>query len=171
MLRRRSVLICAGAFAVAAALLFDGSASADQPAELAPDLAAPIDGAVVNGAPIEGAPIDGATVDGAPIDGAPAGDCADGSCAGGGFGHPLVCIPRDYRNPHLFYSFYVGGNCGSIPAGMYPTPMPTPPLVGHTYFTYPALLPHEYMYAHRRVYHYHYNHNRGLNRTSVIYAW
>jgi hypothetical protein len=112
--------------------------------------------------------VDGAVVDPAAPDAA----CADGSCAGGGaLGHPLVCIPRDYLNPHLFYSFYVGGNCGSIPAGMYPSPMPTPPLVGHTYFTYQPLLPHEYMYAHYRVYHHHYNHNRGLSRTRVIYAW
>ncbi len=84
---------------------------------------------------------------------------------------PVMCLPRDYLNPTLFYNFYVGGNCGSIPAGMYPTPMPTPPLVGHTYFTYQPLLPHEFMYAHYRVYHHHYNHNRGLHRTRVIWAW
>jgi hypothetical protein len=157
MLRRRTILLTASVFSVAAALCWADLAPAQEltDAAVTTDLAAPVDGAVV--------------------DGAVAGDCADGSCGAGGgvgaFGHPLVCIPRDYRNPHLFYSFYVGGNCGSIPAGMYPTPMPTPPLVGHTYFTYPALLPHEYMYAHSRVYHYHYNHNRGLNRTRVIYAW
>jgi hypothetical protein len=148
MLRRRIAFAWAGAFLLAAALpssaeeLVNAAAAAD---------VAPVDGAVVDGA----------------------GPAAVGACPGGvgAFGHPLTCIPRDYLTPQLFYQFYVGGNCGSMPAGMYPTPMPTPPLVGHTYFTYPPLLPHEYMYAHHRVYHYHYNHNRGLSRTKVVYAW
>lgn len=106
--------------------------------------------------------------------------CADGSCAGGvygggafglGLGGAYGCLPHDYLNPHLFYNFYVGGNCGSIPAGMYPSPMPTPPIVGHTFYTYQPLLPHEFMYAHKRVYHHHYNYNRGLHRTRVVWAW
>jgi hypothetical protein len=154
MHRRRLMLAWASTFLLAAAL----PSSADE-------LAVSAGAAVAT----DVAPVDGAVVDGA----APGAACAGGACAGGlgAFGHPLTCIPRDYLNPHLFYQFYVGGNCGSIPAGMYPTPMPTPPLVGHTYFTYQPLLPHEYMYAHHRVYHHHYNHNRGLSRTRVIYAW
>ena len=117
--------------------------------------------------------------------------CADGSCAGGLYGggyggayggpygggggafglRPITCLPHDYLNPNLFGQFYVGGNCGSIPAGMYPSPMPTPPLVGHTYYTYQPLYPHEFMYAHKRVYHHHYNYKRGLHRTRVIWTW
>ncbi|MBW3595933.1 MAG: hypothetical protein KY475_01510 [Planctomycetes bacterium] len=98
--------------------------------------------------------------------------CIDGTCAGGGFGMGrLTCLPHDYLHPHLFYNYFVGGNCGSIPAAMYPAPMPTPPIVGHTFYTYQPLLPHEFMYAHRRTYHHHYNHNRGLHRTRVFWAW
>jgi hypothetical protein len=85
--------------------------------------------------------------------------------------HNYACLPRDYLHPHLFYNYFVGGNCGSIPAAMYPAPMPTPPIVGHTFFTYQPLLPHEFMYAHKRVYHHHYNYNRGLHRTRVVWAW
>ena len=85
--------------------------------------------------------------------------------------HNYACLPRDYLHPHLFYNYFVGGNCGSIPAAMYPSPMPTPPIVGHTFYTYQPLLPHEFMYAHKRVYHHHYNYNRGLHRTRVVWAW
>ena len=156
MLRRRFAFAAAGLVALAAFHCLQ-PASADELSAAGLPGMAPVDEGIVHG-------------------GAPGPVCADGSCVGGvggvgAFGHPLTCLPRDYLNPHLFYNFYVGGNCGSIPAGMYPSPMPTPPLVGHTYFTYQPLLPHEYMYAHHRVYHYHYNHNRGLSRTRVIYAW
>jgi hypothetical protein len=111
-------------------------------------------------------------VAGAPLEGAAVGDVGPGCGGYGGYGFvPAVCLPRDYLQPHLFYNFYVGGNCGSIPAGMYPSPMPTPPVVGHTFYTYQPLLPHEHMYAHKRVYHHHYNLNRGLTRTRVFYMW
>jgi hypothetical protein len=150
MLRRRFLFACASFLTLATGLPAVGEELSVS--TVTSDLAAPVDGAIVNGA-------------------APGAACAGGACGGGLFGHNLTCIPRDYLNPHLFNNFYVGGNCGSIPAGMYPMPMPTPPLVGHTYYTYQPLLPHEYMYAHYRVYHHHYNHNRGLTRTRVIYAW
>jgi len=54
----------------------------------------------------------------------------------------------------LFYNYYVGApgcNCG-VPAQLYLCPQPTPPLVGHTYFTYQPLLPHEMLYRHDRTY-------------------
>src|SRR5215469_9938667 len=49
----------------------------------------------------------------------------------------------------LFYNYYVAG---TPPAQLYLSPRPTPPLVGHTYITYQALYPHEFMYHHSRSY-------------------
>jgi hypothetical protein len=58
--------------------------------------------------------------------------------------------------PDLFYNFYVSGTpCpdnGLVPAQLYVSPRPTPPLVGHTYITYQPLLPHEFLYRHDRCY-------------------
>jgi hypothetical protein len=53
----------------------------------------------------------------------------------------------------LFYNYYappVGPN--SVGAQMYVCPRPTPPLVGHTYITYPPLQPSEFLYPHHRHY-------------------
>jgi hypothetical protein len=41
-------------------------------------------------------------------------------------------------------------------AGLYPAPYPTPANVGHTYYTYQPLYPHEHLYEHRRVYYNYY---------------
>jgi len=70
----------------------------------------------------------------------------------------------------LFYNFYVPpGPCGSVPAQLYLSPRPTPPLVGHTYITYQPLMPHEFLYAHKR--HYLARHgDGGFTRTSVRWA-
>ena len=55
--------------------------------------------------------------------------------------------------PDLFYNFYVPpGACGGAGAQLYVSPIPTPPLVGHTYITYQPLMPHEFLYGHRRSY-------------------
>jgi len=74
--------------------------------------------------------------------------------------------------PHdLFYNYYVGpGNCGGAAvAGMYPSPRPTPPLVGHTYITYQPLMPHEFLYTHKRKYRA--THSDGsVTRTRVRYG-
>lgn len=52
----------------------------------------------------------------------------------------------------LFYNYYVDG-AGGVPAKLYISPRPTPPVVGHTYMTYQPLMPHEYLYRpHLRVY-------------------
>ena len=45
---------------------------------------------------------------------------------------------------------------------------PTPPLVGHTYNTYPPLMPHEFLYHHHRTY-YKYYHNGGYTSSHVRY--
>ena len=49
---------------------------------------------------------------------------------------------------------------------MYISPLPTPPLVGHTYITYQALYPHEMLYKHRRHY-YRYHPGSGYTKTKV----
>ncbi len=68
--------------------------------------------------------------------------------------------------PDLFYNFYVPNTRGAAGAA-YPAPYPTPSLVGHTYYTYQPLMPHEFLYQHHRTYHQYYNQGMGLNRTSV----
>ncbi len=51
----------------------------------------------------------------------------------------------------LFYNFYEGPDPSGTAAGMYISPRPVPPHVGHTYTTYQPLMPHEYMYRHTRT--------------------
>ena len=55
----------------------------------------------------------------------------------------------------LFYNYYVGpARCaGGVPARMYVSPRPVPAVVGHTNITYQPLMPHEFLYKHRRTYH------------------
>ena len=66
-------------------------------------------------------------------------------------GRALAQDPHVRPRYDLFYNYYVDGDSG-VPAQMYPAPRPTPPFVGHTYFTYQPFLPHEFMYPHSRVY-------------------
>ncbi len=68
--------------------------------------------------------------------------------------------------PDVFYNVYAPNNFGAA-AAAYPAPYPTPNLVGHTYYTYQPLMPHEFLYHHHRTYHQYYNGGMGLNRTSV----
>jgi hypothetical protein len=60
--------------------------------------------------------------------------------------------PEQHTAPDLFYNYYVPGNGMGPGAAMYVSPLPTPPLVGHTYITYQPLMPHEYLYHHHRTY-------------------
>jgi hypothetical protein len=77
------------------------------------------------------------------------------------------CREYQYGNPDLFYNFYVPPTCGGVGAELYPSPLPVPARVGHTYYTYQPLMPHEMLYKHHRSYHRYYNEGRGLTRTSV----
>lgn len=70
-----------------------------------------------------------------------------------------------------FANYYVPPvGYGSVGAAMYPCPRPTPPLVGHTYITYPPLAPHEFMYPHKRVY-WTAHQDAAPTRTSVRWGW
>ena len=69
----------------------------------------------------------------------------------------------------LFYNYYVPpGPDGGVPAQLYLCPRPTPPVVGHTYVTYQPLMPHEFLYKHRRVY---VRQNPGAGTTVTRVQW
>ena len=62
-------------------------------------------------------------------------------------------VGRQRASTDLFYNFYVPpGPCGGPGAPLYVSPVPTPPVVGHTYYTYQPLMPHEFLYPHSRSY-------------------
>jgi hypothetical protein len=71
--------------------------------------------------------------------------------------------------PHMFANQYTQGYANQATAGMYVAPVPVPAWVGHTYYTYEPLYPHELTYQHTHRYHAYYDNNRGLNRTRVHY--
>ena len=74
-------------------------------------------------------------------------------------------------HPDIFYNFYNGPTVygAGAPAQLYVSPRPTPPLVGHTWITYPPLLPHEFMYHHKRKYYKHYR-GGGFTTSCVRYS-
>jgi hypothetical protein len=57
----------------------------------------------------------------------------------------------------LFYNYYVGSPA-RLPAQLYISPRPVPPHVGHTWITYQPLMPHEFLYKHKRTYYRYYPH-------------
>jgi hypothetical protein len=103
-----------------------------------------------------------------------------GSCGAGGGNYncfqPLTpcqgkaCYPQrpftEASQPDVFFNLYQPNNFGAA-AAAYPAPYPTPNWVGHTYYTYQPLMPHEFLYHHHRTYHQYYNGGMGLNRTTV----
>ena len=98
---------------------------------------------------------------------------ADSASAAGPWHRRAALAGHETRNvyPHqMFSNFYVGpaACAGGLPAQLYTPPLPTPPLVGHTYITYQTLLPHELMYKHRRIY-YRHNPGEGWVQTKVKY--
>lgn len=71
-----------------------------------------------------------------------------------------IAQAQDYgepaANPNLFYNYYAppveSGYGGAVGAQLYVSPRPVPEFVGHTYYTYQPLQPHEYLYPHERTY-------------------
>lgn len=90
---------------------------------------------------------------------------AEAGIAGGSSG----CMERQYGQPDLFYNYYTQGYCNLANAQMYLSPVPVPPNVGHTFYTYQPLYPHHYLYWHKDRYHNYYDGGRGTNRTKVHY--
>ena len=75
--------------------------------------------------------------------------------------------PVQYGQPGLFHNHYVPAGSGQFATQLYVAPLSVPTNVGHTYYTYQPLLPHELLYDHQRSYHRYSNGGRGFNRTSV----
>jgi hypothetical protein len=66
---------------------------------------------------------------------------------------PQAQAELPYQGPKdLFHNYYVPAQGGGVGAELYLCPRPVPPLVGHTYIPYPPLMPHEFLYKHRRTY-------------------
>ena len=76
---------------------------------------------------------------------------------------------RTYGRPDLFYNYYTQGHANQVNAQMYLSPLPVPPNVGHTFFTYQPFYPHEMMYWHKNRFHKYYDNGRGMNRTRAVY--
>lgn len=76
---------------------------------------------------------------------------------------------RTYGQPDLFFNFYTQGNANTANAQMYMSPLPVPPNVGHTFFTYQPFYPHEMLYWHKDRFHKYYDNGRGMNRTRAVY--
>ena len=75
---------------------------------------------------------------------------------------------------NLFSQYHTQPGASMVQAGMYPAPHYVPANVGHTYYTYQPLMPHEMMYQHSRNYYNYYNTggfygcgNDSLNKTQV----
>jgi hypothetical protein len=84
-------------------------------------------------------------------------------------GDGLAAPYNTYGGHDLFYNYYTQGNANQAHAAAYVSPVPVPPWVGHTFYTYQPLYPHEMMHWHSHRYHNYYDNGRGLNRTSVHY--
>ena len=82
-------------------------------------------------------------------------------------GEVIEAQPVQYGQPGLFHNYYVPAGSGQFATQLYVAPLPVPTNVGHTYYTYQPLLPHELLYNHQRSYHRYSNGGRGFNRTSV----
>ena len=59
-------------------------------------------------------------------------------------------------NNDLFAQYYTQPGASQVHAEMYPAPLPVPAHVGHSYYTYQPLMPHEMMYQHTRNYYNYY---------------
>jgi hypothetical protein len=75
---------------------------------------------------------------------------------------------RQGLSGNSFYNYYAPPGYAGTSAELYLCPRPTPPLVGHTWITYPPLLPHEYLYEHHRTYSVH---NPDAGWTTVKVRW
>jgi hypothetical protein len=73
--------------------------------------------------------------------------------------------PQACAQSPVYYNYYVAPTGVCLGAALYPCPRPTPPLVGHTYITYQALNPQEFLYGHHRTYFTY--HPSGVTKTIV----
>ena len=80
-------------------------------------------------------------------------------------GNPARAELRRSVPGDLFYNYYTPPE--PVAARLYVSPLPTPPLVGHTYVTYQPLMPHEFLWRHKRVYRHAHPGDGGPTRTKV----
>lgn len=73
------------------------------------------------------------------------------------------------QTPPLFSNYYVPPY-GGPGAQLYISPRPTPARVGHVYYTYQPVMPHEFMTPHRRCY-YGYMPDGGWTCTKVRWSY
>jgi hypothetical protein len=75
-------------------------------------------------------------------------NCGNGRRGGLGIGD----CSRHYQGADtsdLFKQYYADpGRCGLVGAELYPSPLPVPPNVGYTYYTYQPMYPHMWMDPH-----------------------
>jgi len=136
----------------------------------------PIDsGSYVGDMPIESGPVvsgghvvGGGVADGGVVSDGVVGGCMNGDCGAGGGGGGAG-FGRSYGQPDLFYNYYTQGYSNQTNAQMYLSPLPVPPNVGHTFFTYQPFYPHEMLYWHKNRFHRYYDNGRGMNRTRATY--
>lgn len=105
--------------------------------------------------------------------------CADGRCKKRGGCLRMNCEKGQRHNPNrtpaatgeLFRQYYAQPRCGNgVAAQMHVAPYPVPAHVGHTYITYQAFEPSQFMYRHKRKYTR--NHGpSGGKTTTRIYWW
>lgn len=102
------------------------------------------------------------------------GEAADGEPTGGEYVGDLPAVTRPtmrrgFGQPDLFYNYYTQGQSNLANAQLFLSPVPVPPNVGHTFFTYQPFYPDELLYWHKNRYHNYYDNGRGVNRTKVRY--
>lgn len=132
-----------------------GNASAINGSAAAPGAPIVGEGSVV----VDGGITEGEYIGEGVVHGGPSGPTGFGGVAAGG-NH------FEYGRPDLFYNFYVPNPYGA-PTQLYLAPRPVPAMVGHVYYTYQPLMPHEFLYPHTRTYRKYYDDGRGITRTRV----
>ena len=76
-------------------------------------------------------------------------------------------LPHACAQSPVQYNYYVAPTPTCLGASLYPCPRPTPAVIGHTYITYQALNPHEFLYRHHRKYYT--PHPSGVTKTIVVW--
>jgi hypothetical protein len=77
--------------------------------------------------------------------------CGESSTSAAPINHGI-----DAPTPDVFYNYWTppvpAAASPGFGAQLYVAPRPVPPRVGHTWYTYPPFLPHEFLYKHQRRY-------------------
>ena len=154
----------ATAAVIAVFSLIASNASADEPlpeSEIVPK------SEIVSGEQVSGDTLADTTVTNS---GTYVGDVSTGSQTYVGDYQGGMIVQRTYGRPDLFYNYYTQGFANRVNAQMYLSPVPVPPNVGHTFYTYQPFHPHHLLYPHKNRFHRPYDNGRGMNRTRATYS-